>query len=484
MKDTTLLHILRRLPTSEHQRLTLWLDSPIINKNVKRRRLLAYLLRYAPDFDHPALAAERVYRHVFGKQAYQASPLHNVTSDTLQLVYQYLAFAERQYHPINSRLDLMRALQRRALHHPLGRTMRSFDKQLQQNERRDEAHYLSQYHYQHLLDQAHLHQSSREYSPYLQAQNDALDQFFLVAKLKLACDMMSRHLVVQGNYTPTLLPGIVQHLAQHPDLLAAHPAIHIYFLIYQTLTQPDHPAHYQAAKATLAQELHRFEASELRTLYDYLRNYCIRKINSGHTDYYREILTLYQFLLDRAIIFVDNQLSEWDYKNIVTVGVRLGELDWTHRFIHDYKDRLPLALRDNAFAYNLAAFHFESGDYRSALLQLHEVRFTDSSYYIGARIIQLKSYYLLHETEALLALIDAFKIYLLRNDSLSDYRKKANANFLRLALKLHKLREATLYESATALKARHEKFRAMLQRTEPLINKDWLEEQCQALDLS
>lgn len=484
MKDTTLLQILKQLPSSDLTRFTEWLDSPIINKNVKRRRLLAYLLRYAPDFEHPALAAERVHRHVFGASPYKASQLHNVTSDTLQLLYQYLAFAERQENHIGTRLDLLDALQQRALHSALGRNIRSFDKLLAQNDRRDEAFYLDQYKYQSLRDREHLRQSSREYSSFLQAQNDYLDQFFLLAKLKLACDMMSRHLVVQGNYTPTLLPGILHYLSQHPHLLDTHPAIHIYYLVYQTLTQPDDPAHYHAAKSTLANALHRFEAAELRTLYDYLRNYCIRKINSGHTDYYREILSLYQFLLDRAIIYVDGQLSEWDYKNIVTVGVRLGELDWTHRFIHSYKDRLPAQLRDNAFAYNLSAFYFESGDYRNALIQLHEVRFTDSSYYIGARIIQLKSYYLLQETEALLALIDAFKIYLLRNDSLSDYRKRANANFLRLALKLHQLREATHYESAATLRTRHQKFTAMLQRTEPLINKDWLEEQCALLSIT
>jgi hypothetical protein len=152
----------------------------------------------------------------------------------------------------------------------------------------------------------------------------------------------------------------------------------------------------------------------------------------------------------------------------------LGELEWTEQFIHQYKIMLPPKEQENAFIYNLAAFYFEAKHYKKSLLLLHEVKFTDSSYYIGAKIIQLKSYYELEESDAFYALIEAFRIYLLRNRTLSDYRKRANLNFLKLAQKIFKLKENEYIVGKKAFTEKLNKLKSQVANTSPLVNKQWL----------
>jgi hypothetical protein len=102
---------------------------------------------------------------------------------------------------------------------------------------------------------------------------------------------------------------------------------------------------------------------------------------------------------------------------------------------------LPESVRENAFIYNLASFYYEKNEYKKSLQSLHEVRFTDTAYHLGAKVILLKSYYELKETEPFYALTDAFQIFVKRNRQLSDYRKTAYLNLLKITKRIYKLRE-------------------------------------------
>ena len=103
------------------------------------------------------------------------------------------------------------------------------------------------------------------------------------------------------------------------------------------------------------------------------------------------------------------------------------------------------------------------------------MEFTDTTYHTGAKIIQLKSYYELDETEALFALIEAFKKYVLRNKEIAAYRKKANANFLRLVKKVYRLKTNAKRLSGSALQKKQNAIGKLLKTMDPVANKDWLE---------
>ena len=105
---------------------------------------------------------------------------------------------------------------------------------------------------------------------------------------------------------------------------------------------------------------------------------------------------------------------------------------------------------------------------------LHNVEFTDAFYHLSAKLIQLKTYYLLAENEALLALINATRRFVQRNRQLSDYQKKSSLNFLHILQLLSQLRYATADIRDT------ERFEKQLKNDlatlQPLANKQWLEE--------
>ena len=135
---------------------------------------------------------------------------------------------------------------------------------------------------------------------------------------------------------------------------------------------------------------------------------------------------------------------------------------------------LPPKLRENAYVYNLANFYYTTKAYKKSLQLLHEVKFIDTSYHLGAKIIQLKSYYELNETEAFYALNDAFKIYLMRSKDLSTYRKQANMNLLRFAVRIFKLKEEQEYIHQSAFLRKYKRIEEQLNKMENVANLKWL----------
>lgn len=474
MKQTHFIKILKELDVKELKRFEEWINSPFFNKNEKLKKLYRVILEYAPNFDHSQFTKETVYKATLGDIPFTATRFNNILSDLLQLLFQYLAHENYQNTSEFEKLCLMNELFKRGLTNSMLKVGKRFQKVRQQNPIQNSSTFFDNYLYYKQMDEYRLTEPTRDFDNNLQAKNDELDLFYLATKLKIACDMASRNLVVQGNYECHFIENLIAELNFNVEKYKSYPAISVYFNVLQTMQNEENETHYNELKTLLADNLSAFPKEELRILYDYVRNYCIRKINQGNANYYQEILTLYQFLLDKKIIFKNGFLTQWDYKNIVTVGVRLGELDWTEQFIHQYKTMLPPKEQENAYIYNLAAFHFEAKHYKKSLLLLHEVRFTDSSYYIGAKIIQLKSYYELEESDAFYALIEAFRIYLLRNKTLSDYRKRANLNFLKLAQKVFKLKENEYIIGKKAFAEKLNKLKSQVANTSPLVNKQWL----------
>ena len=473
MQNAHLIQVLKQMKNSDIFCFKQWVQSPIANKNKKIIQLNEYILKYGPTYDHPKLTKEAIYKHIYKNEPYQSTRINNLVSDLFTLLLDFLAYQNYQKMSQFQKLCMMDELFKHELPKSMLKIAKRFRKAEQQSTFKHGSHFFEEYLYYKQLDEHFLSKPKRVFDENLQLKSDNLDLFYISTKLKIACDMVSRNKVIQADYDCHFLEEIRLELKKYPERFSSYPAISVYTHILLMLEEGTEERYFNL-KNLLQQHLDIFPKEELRVLYDYARNFCIQKINQGNPVYYREILNLYQLLLEEKIIFKNDYLTQWDYKNIVTVAVRLKEFDWTENFIRTYKKHLPPKEQENAFAYNLASFYYEKKEYKKSLRLLYEVRFTDTSYHLGAKIIQLKSYYELDEDDALYALIDAFKIYLLRSKQISEYRKRANLNFIKLAKKIFQLREREGYMSKSAFQQRHEKITQLLTTTTPIANLNWL----------
>ena len=476
MKNSKFIQLLQTLDTRERTRFQLYVHSPFFNKHKKLLELADYLLALAPEYPADKLEKGVVGQGIFGTSTYNENQFNNLISDLLQLLYGFLAYKQYEQNLQLEKYLLIRELFAKDNYLHIERATRRYKQLQQKNNHKSYDFFLQDTHLHEALDQLELSKNQRRFNPHLQQQSDQLDRYYFINKLRLACDMSSRNTVIQATYECQFLPEILAFCTEK-DALKGVPALQVYLQTLKMLENRENEAYFYELKLALKQHEALFPLDELRTLYNYAINYCIQKINSGNNTFYQEILELYQTMLDGEIIFVNGYLTQWSYKNIITTGIRLHAFDWTKHFIHHYKIRLLPEEQDNAFSYNLAALYYAKGDYTNALLQLQDVEFTDPSYHLGAKIIQLKSYYELNEEEALYALIEAFKKYLLRNRQISDYRKKANLNFLKLAKLIFKLKRNQSYLTQKQSREKYVQIQEKMANWEPIANKTWLVEQ-------
>ncbi len=471
MRNTKLVALLKKLNPVEIRKFNDFIISPFFNKNKKVQMVGNLVLENAPKFDSEELDKRKVFEKVYLNKQYNELQINNLISDLLQLLYDFLAqqhFSKQQL--LQKKYLLKELLQKDAPQH-FEKTIRRYQQIESKKEERSFDFFLEKKDFYSQLDQYIQSKVKRQYDENLQLESDSLDLSYFISKLHIACNMVSRNIVINANYECNFLEEILVFCKKNKHL-KNHPALQVYYKTLEMLQGKGEEEFYFDLKKLLEKHYAIFPKEELFTLHNYALNFCIKKINSGQESFYQEILELYKVLLQQKIIFLDGYLSQWTYKNIVTTGIRLKDFKWTEQFIYEYQKSLVAKERNNALAYNLATLFHAKSDYRNALLQLQDVEFTDTNYHLGAKIIQLKSYYELNEEEAFFALIEAFKKYILRSKDLSKYRKEANANFLKLVKKIFQLKN----KRGKLFLQKKENVEVLLGTLEPIANKSWLVE--------
>lgn len=261
-----------------------------------------------------------------------------------------------------------------------------------------------------------------------------LDRFYLARKLQLCCEIFNVKNVLSVDYKVFLLDEILLHLRNKS--YSDTPVILVYFRILMTLLESENEEHFHQLRALLKKHESNFTLNELREMYQYVLNYCIKKINLGNISWQKTLFEIYKITIENKVLMSEGHLSHWDYKNIVTISLRQKEYDWCRNFIVTNKAFLLSAERENAYIYNLANLYFNAGEYSRSLKLLQQVEFSDVYYQLDSKSILLKTYFEMEETESFVYHATAFKTFLQRNKLVSDYQRTIYLNLIRFSSKL------------------------------------------------
>jgi hypothetical protein len=276
-----------------------------------------------------------------------------------------------------------------------------------------------------------------------------LDRFYFLRKLQLYCELINLKNVLNADYRMLLIDEINALIRKHSFF--GSKAIEIYYHIFLTLTEPDTEKHFEKLRTLLEESKQQFPVEDLNDMYQYVKNYCIKMINLGHDRYRQQLFGIYKAILYDARLMNHEYLSQWEYKNIVTLGLRLKENRWVNDFIRRFINYLAPHERKNALTYNSAMLGYHEGNYRQTVKLLREVEFSDLYYALDARSLLMKVYFETDDVETLLYHIAAFKIFLRRNKFISAYQREIYRNFIRYTLKL--FRAGTSRTKLAALRA-------------------------------
>ncbi len=427
MNKSKLILILKSLNKKEMKEFELYINSPLFNKNRDVLNLLSILKKYYPHFEHNSFSHEVISQKLFGKINIQR--LRYAMTDLTKLAEQFIAYKE---YSDNSNKHLIKAYQSRGLNKFFNQETKKHHHQISKISKiRDENYYKNIHDLSELSFHYTLEHDNRNIDTQLQDVVDNLDLFYLSKKLKYSCEIINRMNILKVKYDIKLLENLLTFLNKNP--FENSPSISVYQKVLLTLQNPQEEKNYTQLKQLITKHLHVFRREDQYDLYGYLQNYCIKQINSGNNKYLTELFDNYNNMIESKVVIKNNTIAQFDFKNIVTVALRVEKFNWTENFINEFQHYLPQDHQTNAVTYNLARVAFYSRQYKKCLKELLKVEFTDIYYSLDSRALLLKTYYELEDFESALSLIKAFKIYLKRDKKISAYQNATYSNFLKVS---------------------------------------------------
>jgi hypothetical protein len=438
MENSKLILLLKSTATGtrRNKRLLDFLQSPYFNKKDEVTQLYLQLLHYAPDFDHPDMSKENLYRRVSASARYDEKEFGYWMSDLVKLIEEFIITEQNRQEEVARHEQLISYYSAQKIEKLHIATLKSYQKLIDDFPYRDAEYYRYRFMLHERENELFEKQKRHESDESLQKAIDSLDLYYLSNKLKYSCEMLNRRRMVTSDYQLRLVNEILQYLEQHPN--DNIPPVAVYSCVLHSFLHPERES-YNNLKALLDNYAHLFPPEEARDLYTFALNYCIERVNSGDAQYAKKLFELYQVLIDKQIVFDHGFISPWTYINIVATSVRVGEFAWTEEFIHRYKANLRPQFRDNAYTYNLAYLYFYRQQYPKTLQLLNEVVFDDMFYALNSKVLIMASYYELQETDALESLVASFKMYLRRSKLISDVKTERFFNYIKFVEQLSKI---------------------------------------------
>lgn len=467
MAQPKLLIFFNQLNIAEKVKFKELVHSSFFNKRDKLKKLVDYFEKEHPE-DGMEWDKKKAYTSVFGKEKFNELQLNNLLSDLYKLGEKFMINNQFEYDKELRDVALIESLINQG---GINNVAGFLNKKKKESSVTD---FYGTYKVNLLADQFHFRKTRKTNNIFLLNSQKQLDLFFVCTQLKIWCELLNRSNVLSLEYNQNHLKRFQLLLKSYITEYENEPYVILYYPIFQWMKKPSSDKWYIGYLEKMIKYIPVFPVDEAKEICNYIQNYCVKRINEGRDEFLKELFQLFKLMLNENLIYEGNYLSQWTYKNIVTVGVRLKEFEWTENFIHEYYNKLPANDADNAYQFNLAVLHYESGKYDRAMQLLNKVHFTDPNYYLDAKSILLKIYFEQQEDDALYSLRDTVKIYLLREKVLSKNQKMLYKNLFSYTMKLFRLKFQSAHLKSENKLAINKKLAAEIETNEHIANKQWL----------
>lgn len=437
MRDSKLYQSLETLNVYELNRFGKFLNSPYFNRNQRMLVLFEQLATSLRQPDTPVTTKEEAWNSVMEEAEYDDRKFRKLCSDLLKLFEHFLAQERYESNPIHKANYLLEAIATKKIDKLYNSSMKTAKRLSQLQLERDASYYFFQYEFERNFYNIGEYEINRAEVSNIENIAENLDKFYLGEKLRYYCTVLSRQSIREHQYQMLFIDEIINHVETHAyeDV----PPIQVYHQILKMYRDPDDRAHYDQLREIIRQDILKFPELEAKEIIDSALNYSIKQINKGKREFLREIFELYREALNKELLYVNQELSPWSFKNIVITGLRLKEFDWVEDFIHTYSEKLNDKYRANAMSFNLAQLYFYKQEYNKVIQLLQQVEYDDISYSLNSKTFLIGSYYELDEIDALDSMLDSFAAYLRRNKALTQSRKQLYKNMIYYVRQLTKV---------------------------------------------
>lgn len=448
MKENNLLTLLKNLSPYEMNKLRKFIVSPYFNKSEK---IITFFDALKADILKKKLKnKEHYYKLIYLNQSFNDQKFRNLNSDLFQLTLKFLAQEEYEKDHQSQANNLIISVKERDLKALFEKSISTAYKWMDKIYYQDGNTYLQKFNLEknifNLTTEFEKKTAIRKNERGLAVLkiNDHLDYFYMIEKLKYYNSYLSWKKIVNVEYEFPYINRVLAIVKTHKTELP--PALQIYFEMYKIAINDKNKEGYENLKKLIFKYSNLFRHEDNKEQYEALINYSVRQINVGNSEYYEDLLSIYNKGIDTEALLEKGQLSPTSFRNICFLSLRMQKIEWTENFINEKIHLVESQFRENAYKFNLSRLYFYKKEYNKVIETVREVEFNDPLYAYMSKTMIMLSYYELYDDEALSYFADSFATYMRRSKSSSEKVRRDYLNFIKYMKKMVRARyETKLY---------------------------------------
>lgn len=389
MKQYRLIQNLQLLKVEELKEFDKWLNSRWCNTNGKIVDLFSLLRRYYPDFTSLRLTKRFLFSKLYPEKVYNDRWVRNLMSELNHALQQfYIDAAFKRDTVLRQQLLIQSLLARDNPQAAIQLSTELLD-QIGGKEILSSEEFLAIF----LLNDQLYYQPNTTYRQeqfgghLLRKANTALDDFYLLNKLRLYSELKERDRLNEEKDTNTDLLVLRYLFEQKPQIATDWYLHRLNYEGEKTIQDVEQLI------SLYKDNFHSMSVRDQQLQLWYLINDCSQVYKQGFSEVLSRILDLYKFGMAKNLLITNGKLTESTYLNIVGVSNALGDFRYVQEFIFQYTCYLPRNVRGDAEIWAKAHCYYHQGFLEDALNELTRHEFEKKIFIHRARILELQIYF-------------------------------------------------------------------------------------------
>ncbi len=469
MNQSKLVHLFQVLSTEDFRQIQKMLKSPYFTSNQNLLLLYKILRNKHPNYNSSTLQKEKVFSKIFPNSTYSDNKMRNLMSELRLIVEQHLKLQQLGQDCFGQNIYLAEALIEKGDLSLLDKVAKQMEKQLAEYEFHTHDFYYSNYRTLQIRKITLQSRDTLKSSQLIMESAESLEHFYHFTNLQLNIELRSL-----GEF------AAIKSDKSNEESLEENI---IYQLFKSTLSliETNDIDLYHSIKKQLFNNLHRFDSKSRVDIFSLLLNFTVRQMNLDDNKFNTLAFNLYKDAFQYQIFDDYLTLIESHFFNIVAIGSKEKEFDWTIEFMQSHQHLLNDLTKNDLLKACYANLYFHQGHFSKAIDTLVQYNFTSAIYNNFSKIhlircyfelfMQDKSYY-----DLLIAQSHSFEKYSRRNKYLSEFRIGTQLAFAQYIRKM-----AMLQLRGSLTTKEKNQLHHSLQQHKNIVSRSWLVEKIEAL---
>ncbi len=361
MKDSKLLKILLTLEESELASLGLFLNSPFFKTAAHVEHLFQVIMTFFPNLE--TLSRELVYKRAFPtRKKYNKEFLNNVLSKLLKQTELFMAHRQVQSDELVAKKLTLQFYKNKNLFQHFEKKTNELTYEIEKNPINDTDKHLSKFQ---LIIDYYFHPGTSKYYPGMPAIKEAeeqLDLFYFGSKLKLITESVFRKKLLGEKLQTSFLIETIKFSKKQNS-----PVYKMYLSIYKMVTSQEESTKYFNTAFRLFKKYQQTVSFDSQmNLLQLLLNQANELTISNGKYFRKKQLELFKIGVSQKLFFINDQIHDQQFINIVITGSILKDFAFVEKFIKEQKYHLAPVDRKDTVQLCKTFIYFHKGYFLKA----------------------------------------------------------------------------------------------------------------------